>query len=356
MKLDNDFTVVKFFNNKLKPNIIQMGKTTIQQKINVLLKQGKRDDVTGCLIWTRQHKNKEQYGSPYRKMYHLYHNITTPLHRSVHIRHNKGCPRTCFEPTHLTQGTAQDNANDTVEHKRTSTGARNGNSKITDAIALQIFTLKGQSVAQRAALFSTSRTIVRDIDKGKTWNHVTGLIKRIKRLKLTKQEVIRRVLEDPKLIQKYKIKMKYNSAISEYGCWIWKGYKHTDYGIVCVKGVSFYAHRLMWILENQQDITDEKLMVRHGPHCTGLCVNPAHLTIGTSFDNSNDKIRDGTLPIGEKNKACKITEDVAINIIKSKGDGTQVERAKRFNISAGIVSSIDRNETWKQLPRPLVNK
>lgn len=67
-------------------------------------------------------------------------------------------------------------------------------------------------------------------------------------------------------------------------CWLWTGYRSNGYG----KHARQYAHRLMWSVANQQPIP-EGMEVLHS--CDNrICVNPAHLRIGTQYDNMQDMV------------------------------------------------------------------
>jgi hypothetical protein len=96
----------------------------------------------------------------------------------------------------------------------------------------------------------------------------------------------------------------------------------------------------------------EKLDICHGHNCPKNCIEPTHLSLKTKSENNyEDKLRDGTLIRGEKHSSSKISEELALKIKHSKGDGrTQKERSRDFNVTIGIVEQIDRNYNWKHLP------
>lgn len=80
---------------------------------------------------------------------------------------------------------------------------------------------------------------------------------------------------------------KFRSRIKkENGCWLWQGAKtHSGYGVFQFRGKQEGAHRVSW-------------MIYRGPlrgkwvlhKCdTPECVRPAHLFLGTQFDNGRDR-------------------------------------------------------------------
>lgn len=77
------------------------------------------------------------------------------------------------------------------------------------------------------------------------------------------------------------------------GCWIWQSATNGVYGVFSMKSLGFktiYAHRASWVLFHG-DIP-EGMHVCH--HCdTPLCVNPAHLFLGTAKDNIKDMFSKG---------------------------------------------------------------
>ena len=94
-------------------------------------------------------------------------------------------------------------------------------------------------------------------------------------------------------------------------CWLWTasysrdGYGqfrlHTAYKRPDGKARRLSTHRLSWML-TAGDIP-EGLCVLH--NCPGkdnrLCVNPAHLWLGTIMDNTHDAMRKGDFPFGDRN-------------------------------------------------------
>lgn len=93
------------------------------------------------------------------------------------------------------------------------------------------------------------------------------------------------------------------------------------------------------------------LEVCHGKNCDKLCIEPTHLSLKTKSENNfEDKIRDNTINRGEKSNNNTITEDLAMQIKLSKGEGTQKERANKFKVKVNIVKSIDLCYTWYWLP------
>jgi len=111
-------------------------------------------------------------------------------------------------------------------------------------------------------------------------------------------------------------------------------------------------HRFAWSLHNQQQIPDG-FVVRHickSDVAGHGCFQPTHLAIGTHEQNMfEDKIKDGTLPYGEKHHFAKTSNAKALAIYKSKGQGTRLQRAQRFGCSTFIVKKIDTGETFSHV-------
>lgn len=81
----------------------------------------------------------------------------------------------------------------------------------------------------------------------------------------------------------------------ENGCWNWTGSGSNSggYGRFGIKNKTTLAHRLSY--EHHKGAITPGLLIRHSDFCNGnkLCVNPAHLSIGTPSDNMQDREKQG---------------------------------------------------------------
>lgn len=182
-----------------------------------------------------------------------------------------------------------------------------------------------------------------------------------------------------KMLQKFWARV----AVCEHGhackacCWLWQGgTTRGGYGSMALywgsypPGTPHYqqkrAHRMCW------DIVygpiPDGLWVLH--NCPGgdnpLCVNPAHLWLGTPDDNQKDSMRTGTRPTGDKHGLRLHPEAVTrgersgvthlsdndVYAIRAYGrlGYSQTHLAKAFDISSGNVGSILRRRSWAHLP------
>lgn len=131
-------------------------------------------------------------------------------------------------------------------------------------------------------------------------------------------------------------------------CWIWSGQKSSrGYGVINVGGKNTYAHRIAYELSH--GVIPDGMYVCHA--CDRkLCVNPAHLWIGTTDDNMADMVAKGRSAHGERNGRAKLAKDDvwAIRTRYAAGE-TQAALAREWGLGRSTVSGIVRHQTWKHV-------
>lgn len=75
-------------------------------------------------------------------------------------------------------------------------------------------------------------------------------------------------------------------------CWIWKGYKKKDYGYYSHHQRGYRAHRIAYFLI-YGEIPSDKIVCHKCDNPS--CINPQHLFLGTSKENTDDMIVKGRL-------------------------------------------------------------
>lgn len=136
-----------------------------------------------------------------------------------------------------------------------------------------------------------------------------------------------------------------NVSVVESGCWEWSGELNHGYGIIRFRGKKDRAHRVS--LRLYRRIEAGKLLVCHT--CDNKkCVNPKHLYIGTSQDNSNDAVERGLTPRNNRHNKSKLTPE-AVNLIRAtaKEYGSATRLARRFGVSTAAVCAVRNGKNWK---------
>lgn len=135
------------------------------------------------------------------------------------------------------------------------------------------------------------------------------------------------------------------------GCILWPGAK-TDkgYGHVTRGGRNILAAHL--VLEGRGfPRPSPKHDAAHAPHevCGNRdCVNPDHLRWATRQENMDDRVPDGTLPVGERHGRAKLTADDVRDIRRmyAAGGVTYRDLGERFGVTESMVGRIVRGQAW----------
>ena len=144
----------------------------------------------------------------------------------------------------------------------------------------------------------------------------------------------------------------------ESGCWEWTGW-HDRYGFFWYKSRQVLAHRFSYMLY----IGDIPISKQVNHKCSNrLCVNPAHLYLGSQYDNVQDAISMGTHcsllnsgnrfknQKGTNNYCSKLTVDDVIQIKKMLRDGIkQWLIAWTFKVNRSNIGKIKRGERWNHI-------
>jgi len=136
-------------------------------------------------------------------------------------------------------------------------------------------------------------------------------------------------------------------------CWEWRGTKHyKGYGQIGKGGKlgsgghMLYAHRVAWELTNGP--IPEGMQVLH--HCDNpICVNPAHLFLGTPADNSADMVAKHRQSFvsrgrGEAHPGVKLSEQDVRDIRKSLNSSTVLGRM--YGVTRQNITRIKQRKTW----------
>lgn len=132
-------------------------------------------------------------------------------------------------------------------------------------------------------------------------------------------------------------------------CWEWNtGKIGKNYGSFYYDYKKRYAHRFSYIIHNNFKIINSIDLICHKCDNT-LCVNPNHLFLGTSKDNSQDMVNKGRSSFGEKCGTSILTENqvrqILIDIWNNKYQNVY-QISRKYNINSGTIRDILDMKTW----------
>lgn len=129
------------------------------------------------------------------------------------------------------------------------------------------------------------------------------------------------------------------------GCWEWTACTCKGYGAIKVEGKLMAAHRVAY--ELFRGAVPDGLHVLHD--CDQpICVNPAHLFVGTHEQNMTDKTLKRRHSFGEKHGRAKLTER-DIRTIRS-GNETVHKTAGQYGVHPSLISLIRKRKLWAHVP------
>ena len=145
----------------------------------------------------------------------------------------------------------------------------------------------------------------------------------------------------------------WNNVNKTSNCWLWTGYiNEKGYGRLRYGGKLVYAHRLSYLLHNQQLPSD--LCVLH--KCDNPpCVNPDHLFLGTKKQNNEDMASKGRQFFqrcpeetqGEKHRNSRLTNSDVLEIRRMSLEGVKnVRLSEKFGVTKTMIGYIVSRKNW----------
>lgn len=147
-------------------------------------------------------------------------------------------------------------------------------------------------------------------------------------------------------------------------CWLWKGGRNVGgYGYKKLGWHHFKAHRISYFLAHGS--VPETMSVCH--HCDNrLCVNPAHLFLGTRTDNMRDMWEKGrqktgtpewrekvaaAVPRGESHRDARLTDETVRLARAMYGVGEHSMRyiARHFGVTHATMQHVLHRKTWTHI-------
>lgn len=140
---------------------------------------------------------------------------------------------------------------------------------------------------------------------------------------------------------------KVEIVINDDRCWGWKaGHDSDGYGRFWCDNETRQAHRVAWELFNGKSL--DGLLILHS--CDNPnCVNPEHLLLGTSLDNSRDMVAKDRQAKGEKNGNRKLTKKQVAEIRECYAAGgiSFASLGRAYDVSYVQISYIIKLKNWR---------
>uniref|UniRef100_A0A6C0C5M7 HNH nuclease domain-containing protein n=1 Tax=viral metagenome TaxID=1070528 RepID=A0A6C0C5M7_9ZZZZ len=329
-----------------------------------LIKKGKFDDTKiynnkKCFIWTgNQHSGYGCIGINHKTypvhrlsfwiandQYDKIHDI--PRHDGtfdLHIRHL--CSNSlCFEPCHLSLGTAsQNNYEDKIIAGTLRRGGNHPKSTISEKKAIQIKLsrypkddARYMTQAARAEKFKVKISLVRSIDSGQSWGHLFGMDNaasaKLRERRRNNPKKAKERIWDKKMFEEANKKLlglsvidkkspKYNSS----HCRVWQGKLKPDGSprAIGIHGRYIAPNVLACCIKN--NTLDNKNKYSYRKCGNKLCVNADHIEFTSAKTGA-----------GKKLSQCDVDE---IRRLFKTGEYTQNILAEKYNVSFGTINSV----------------
>jgi Mor family transcriptional regulator len=133
------------------------------------------------------------------------------------------------------------------------------------------------------------------------------------------------------------------------GCWTFNGFKDKDgYAFFLVDGKRYRAHRFSY--EEFKGQVPDDLLVMHSCDVPD-CIRPSHLMLGTTQQNTQDKVNKGRQQRGNTHGMRKLssTEVEKIRNAYTGKLGEQTELAVKYGVSDAAIYMLLSGKTWKHL-------
>lgn len=144
-------------------------------------------------------------------------------------------------------------------------------------------------------------------------------------------------------------------TVTDSGCWEYAGPRFSNgYGQVKVNGTPQLVHRFVY--ELWVGAIPEGHVVRH--KCDNKpCMNPDHLTTGTTQDNVDDRTKRDRTAVGERHTNAKLKDADAIEIRAYLSTANnRIERGKmyyelaaKYHVSYSCIQQVWLGNTFKHL-------
>lgn len=140
-------------------------------------------------------------------------------------------------------------------------------------------------------------------------------------------------------------------------CWIWCGERdaRSGYGHIWADGRPRRAHRLSWSFTHGE-VTREQWILHKCD--VRQCVNPAHLFLGTTIENTADRHAKGRSARGERSGMAKLTAADAFGVRYAAvmAGCTHARIAAAVGIAESNVGWILCGRTWRGACPPEVSR
>jgi hypothetical protein len=132
-------------------------------------------------------------------------------------------------------------------------------------------------------------------------------------------------------------------------CLEWTASTVKGYGQISFQGKMYSAHRFAWEIAHGA-IPKGAQVLHNCPHGDNpLCVEVAHLWLGTNADNMKDRDAKGRQPQGETAGSAKLTaaQVLEIRALYSRGGFTQKELGPLFGVGRSTINYAITGRNWK---------